>query len=148
MELKIREMKVSDSRVLIKIIKKLIKECKETWIENIVTVDNNKQNKSESKDGDNTTSNAQAAEVFYSIIDKALETYTDDITEWFASLLNITKEEYYDLPFDTDYKVMVLISKNDVFRFFFQMLSERFKLKKVFENITSNLKEKYDTLTD
>lgn len=148
MELKIRELTVEDNRLLISLIRKLINEMKESWISTAVQVkDTNGKKSKDIEVSDIEKEEEKGAQIFHVIIEKVLESYTTDLTEWFSSLLGISTDEYLKLPFDTDLKIIDLIILDPNFKFFFQRLSDQFKLQKIFNNISTIVKERFDSLT-
>lgn len=156
MELKIRELTVEDNRLLIKLLRKLIDDAKQSWISNVIKVQDKSIKKSKNENnGKNDNNNAEsekneqaAIEVFYMIINKILDCYTEDITKWFASLLNISVDEYLKLPFDTDLKMIGFIQEDKNFKFFFPKLLQQFKLQKIYRSIIQNVKMRYGSLIE
>lgn len=142
MEIKIRSLKVKDCRFLTKVLKRLISEMKETWIQNSVKIN---EDDSEDKSKENTE---KAGNFFLLIIEKALDCFDDDISDWLASLLDISIDDYLELPFDTDMKIFRQIIDDENFSFFLRKLLALFNLKDQSENIIRMLKERYDSTTD
>lgn len=142
MDFKIRKLTVSDNRILIRLIKKLISETKETWIENIIHVSDGKKSV---KDDEET--GKQYLKVFSSIIISLIEKFESDITDWFASLISVTPDEYKNLDFDTDIKIVDQIKNAKEFNDFFQNACAVFNVKSVSQKVTKLLKEKLDSLT-
>lgn len=129
MEIKIRNLTVGDNRFLIRLINKLIKEYKENWIKDLIKPNKNKTEKPTKKETDeevNDNIDDETSTVFLSIINSLIDHYTTEITEWFASLLSITPEEYDKLDFDTDAIVIDQIINQPKFKFFFQRVSAAF----------------------
>lgn len=148
MELKIRELTVEDNRFLVKLLRKLINEMKQTWISNAVQVQGSSGKQTKQGADDIEKNEEKAAEIFHVIIEKVFDSYTTDITEWFSSLLNVTVDEYMKYPFDTDIKVIDLIILDPNFKFFFRRLSDQFKLQRIYSNISKLVRERFDTLID
>lgn len=148
MELKIRELTVEDNRFLVKLLRKLINEMKQSWISNAVQVQDTSMKKAKTNTDDIEKNEEKAAEIFHVIIEKVFDSYTTDITEWFSSLLNISVDEYMKYPFDTDIKVIDLIILDPNFKFFFQRLSDQFKLQRIYNNISKLVRERFDSLID
>jgi hypothetical protein len=143
MNLKIRKLTVSDNRLLVKLIKKMISDSKDTWIENIVTTSD-----SSVSAADDETIGRQYVKIFSIILNSLIEKFESDITEWFASLLSISVEEYKNLDFDTDINVVSQIKDAKEFNDFFRNACVVFNVKNLSEKITKILKGKFGSLID
>lgn len=133
MSIKIRKLTVGDNRFLIKLIDKLIKEFREVWLKDLIK-QGKETDSSNKSDEENKAINTQ---IFYSVINLLLSHFSNEVTEWFASLLNISIEEYEKLDFSTDAIIIEQIINDESFQFFFQKAFALYNLKQKFGNFTN-----------
>lgn len=140
--MKIRKLKVRDSRAFLKILKKLIVDTKAKWIETLI------QSSGESGSKESVDGEEKYVKLFSDIITLAIDNFESDVTELFADLCGLSVEEYLDLDgFDTDIEVIEEIKKDESFKSFFLKAWVAVKSQNWFANITNAMKEKYDSLT-
>lgn len=146
MDLKIRNLKLKDNRLLVGLLKRLITEYKEDWLENAIQDtdigDSNSPELNVEEDSKKTNG------AFLVVINKLIDVFSDDITKWFASLLDMTVEEYEELDFDTDLLIIEQLKEQPKFRFFFRRAFTMFNLQNIYERWSKILKERLDIITD
>lgn len=140
MEIKIRQLTLEDNRVLVNLIKRLTVETSEEWITKIVK---SPDGESKGADGENNY-----GVIFSLIVEKLISAFSEDLTKLFASLLNISVEDYLKLPFDTDMVIIEQIKKAPEFNGFFQKACVAFNLQRIIGNITKSVKKRLDSMTD
>lgn len=145
MDLTIRPLKVKDRELLTGVCKKLITECRQTWIENIVSLASDKVGSNKPVSGDETA----YLQIFTDIIQHALSCYETEMTAWFASLVGMELEQYKEeAPFDADMVILRQIREAPEFRSFFSTACVVFNVKNRFETLLSKMKEKFAFMTD
>jgi hypothetical protein len=138
--IRIRKLTAGDARRLTGFIKRLIDEAKQAWLANIIKpVKAKPQETAELSDGDQE----KIASLFAEIVRMICDRYETDVTDWFADLLSITREQYLDLPFDTDIVVIDQIVNAEEFKSFFTKALRVFNVQGKFGKAWSNLSEKY-----
>jgi hypothetical protein len=138
-ELKIRSLQVEDCRTLARLIAGLVDDTKNKWIENIV-----RPQLVESEDEAKETLEKESIEKFVSLFASVLklivERFENEVTEWFASLLGVSAEEYLKLPFDTDLVVIEQIISSDRFPDFFSRACALYRGQEMLRNAVKKIK--------
>ena len=138
----IRPLKVRDSRFLMRMLKKLIEESKERWIETLISagVDTEETAVDETADG------VKYLNLFSDIVALLIANFENEITEWFADLSEITHEEYENLPFGIDLDIIQQIGNDENFRSFFSKAWAFARNHRTFGPIIESVKTRYDSL--
>lgn len=142
-EINIRTLTVADSRVLVGLLSKLLKSGY-SWVGNIVTIAKSSGNEGEER----LDSIEKYYQIFESIIGELTSNYVNDLTEWFASLVGVSVDDYQKLPIESDLIVIEQLKSSGEFKSFFLKACAVFSLKEKFQNLISNAKKKFDSLTD
>lgn len=121
-EIKIRALNRKDRVTLSAMLVKLADRLKSDDILRMVTRGAAKS--AESTDGKEADGSTILLGV--QIIKTLLDTLEDDMTAWFASLLDITVEDLNAMPFDTDLKVIEQLKSQPDFADFFAGASRLF----------------------
>ena len=98
-DIKIRSLKVKDRIVLAEMVKKLADKLGDNNLLNFISP-NESAVKSDKADNTNFTI------IGLRVLKMLLETLGEDMREWFASLIDKTPEEFDELPFDTEIKII------------------------------------------
>jgi hypothetical protein len=101
-DIKIRLLKVKDRIVLAEMVKKLADKLGDNNLLNFIAP-NESTTKSDKVD---KTGNAGFAIIGLRVLKMLLETLSEDMRKWFASLIDKTPEEFDELPFDTEIKIL------------------------------------------
>lgn len=141
-EIKIRKLEVSDLYKFIAILDKLIKSG-DKWIGKIISLSSDA-----TKGKENGVENVER---YYSLFSEItclmIATYSNDLSEWFASLAGVSVEEYKRLPFDTDMVIIEQFKEADEFKSFFSKAFAVFNLKKKFGDLISKARTDFGSLT-
>lgn len=98
-EIKIRALKQKDRVALAAMIRKLVEKAGDTGLLNLIVHGEGTEKKNE-----------QDKSIFtrlgINVIKMLLEVLESDVHEWFCDLIGKTKEEFLELPFDTEIKII------------------------------------------
>jgi len=98
-DIKIRALKVKDRIALAEMVKKLADKLGDNNLLNFIAP-NDSAAKTDKAD------NTSFAIIGLRVLKMLLETLGEDMRKWFASLVEKTPEEFDDLPFDTEIKII------------------------------------------
>ncbi|MBT8489466.1 MAG: hypothetical protein KJN62_00295 [Deltaproteobacteria bacterium] len=138
-EVKIRALTAGDTRVLARIVKKLISDCGEKWIAKLIPAPDPDEDRQEVKK-DEAEVGAEIFQVFSTIITSIMDNYEPEITEWFASLCEISVEDYLRSPPNIDSHVVMLISEDEGFRDFLSTAWAAARRSRLLSGIIASLK--------
>lgn len=141
MNIKIRPLKIKDGLALIKIMRRLISEMKQTWLSGIVS-----DKAKPAKDVDKEEELQQLGQVLVSVIEKALQFADEDVTGWFASLCEVTYDEFSEYPINAHTEVIKQIKEDDNFKDFLSGLSAVFNVKEILLNAQKALKDRFPSI--
>jgi CRISPR/Cas system-associated exonuclease Cas4 (RecB family) len=142
MTIKIRELKIKDGRALVKIMRKLISDIKQVWLSGIVSDSPKKED--QKPDDDNLE---KLGIVFVDVIEKGLQYIDEDITEWFASLCNMTVEEYLEnAPINAEFEIIKQIKGDEKFKDFLSGLSAVFNVDALLSKASSAMKDRFPSV--
>lgn len=142
MDIKIRELKVRDRRKVTGIFKKAIEELRDESLKNIISSDVSQPQEKEASE----QIGEAIVNIGVSVVTKALDILDRDVSEWFADLLNVTPEEYEDLPIDTDVKVIEQIRNAPEAEAFFTQCLALAKMTHVFAEPLRLLRERFASI--
>ena len=136
--LTIRPLTVRDTRHLAKLLKRLVKDAKQHWIETLI-VPAAESVQSGTGSADSEEAETKYIRLFTGIMESLIETYEGDVTEWFASLCGVSVEDYLNLPFATDLQIIEQVKDSEAFKDFFSKACAMFKSNERFGGILSRL---------
>ena len=140
-ELKIRKLKISDRKRLSALISKLINKTGDDSIANIISsAVTETANKSD--DSKQPMSHVQVGIKIMSTLLNVLEEETQD---WFADLVGVKKEEFLELPIDSEVQIIEQIINAEESSSFFTTASRVYKKINVLKNKFVGAKEGSDT---
>jgi hypothetical protein len=132
-EIKIRALTVADRDWLSDLIKKLVAQLGANEILRYMVSDNDSES-TDKPEEQPKEENKQYALLVVEIIKMMIDVIGDDVRKWFASLINVSVEEFKKLPFDTELIIIEqLIALEESNRFFSRALALSSKIK-VFVN--------------
>jgi len=142
-EIIIRKLQVNDLFKMVALLNTLVKSG-EGWIEKIVKIGTD----ATSEESNGAENGAKVYELFSEITTKLFSVCTEDIADWFASLVNKSREEFGAMDFDTPVLIIEKIKEAEEFQSFFLKACAVSNAKEKFLSIIENVKKKYASLTD
>lgn len=148
--IQIRKLKVADRKRLSAMIEKLTERVGDdallNTISSAVTQRNAAKSNEETQNGDNLENSV--IQIGIKIIKMCLQVLEDETHEWFADLLNVTKEEFIDLPLDTEVIVIEQMVQAEEASSFFTIASRLYKKIETLQSRFAGAKNESDTATD
>jgi len=120
---KIRELTRKDRVTFTGLCKKLIEVTGDETIAKLFIADES----TTKKEADSLTDESQIISIMVEILKQFISFVDCDAAEWFASLLNMSVEEYNDGPFDLDLIVIDQVAESESMASFFSLASGLFK---------------------
>lgn len=128
-EIKIRALTVADRDWLSDLIKKLVSKLGANEILRYMVSDNDTES-AEKPEGQPKEEDKKYALLVVEMIKMMIDVIGDDVRKWFASLINVSAEEFKNLPFDTELVIIEqLIALEESNRFFSRALALSSKIK-------------------
>lgn len=128
-DLKIRELKRKDRRVLGDLIRKLTDKIGSNELLKVMVSDSLRAGKAGEKE---TGRENDFSRLGIEMVKLMLEVIEDDVSRWFADLLGVSPQEYDELPFDTELRVLEqLCDAEEINRFFSSALRLSSRMKKL-----------------
>jgi len=141
---KIRELTRADRKKLTLIFKEAMVELKDDSLKNIIS----SKNKSEPSDNENIEMATTIVNFGVGFIEKALDVVDDDLGEWFASLLDISIEEFDQMPIDIEFKIIEQIRADPAAENFFTQCWQRAKMMNVLEAPLRAMRERFGSILE
>lgn len=125
----IRKLTRKDRKVLTSLIKKLADKSKDTSLLSVIQTSYNTASKKEDISEEDAANASKAAymQLGFKLLNSLIDLLDDDLSVWFADLLNVSMEDYDKLPFGIEALVVQQILESDEVADFFSFASQAFK---------------------
>lgn len=143
-EIKIRQIKVRDRKLITQLFKKTIKELGD---ESVKTLISSNAPAAETKSAEEGIGEAIVT-IGIRVLTKVIDVYDEDISAWFADLAGLTIDELDDMPIDTEAKIIDQIRTSPEAVGFFTMCFQRAKLMVLLEKPLKIMREKFVSMLE
>ena len=121
---KIRSLTRGDRVAVSKMIAKVVERAGDCKLLDLIS---STQESTSAKDADKKELAAARSRLGLEIVKLLMTVLNDDCTDWFASLLNVTVEEFNQMPFDIEVEIVKQLQEADEVAGFFSGASQQFR---------------------
>ena len=146
--IKIRMLKVRDLKTLTELFEKHVKETSDESLKHLISSAIPQGTKAK-QDGDQTVEEHVGETVIKigtAVLTKMTSIFNEDVTAFFADLLGVTVDEYYEMEIDTPIKIIQQIRTAPEVGGFFTMHSLASKAMVMFEKPLEIIKTRFDSI--
>ena len=142
-EIKIRKLKVADRKRLSAMIEKLVEIAGDDSLLNKISsaISSSSKGKGEGEEKDSEDS---AIKLGIELLTTLLKTLEEETHEWFSELINVGKDEFLELPIDTELVIINQMVHAEESSSFFTIASQLYKKIELLQNKFGGVNEDSD----